>query len=320
MFPRPHSHTTSNPVIGIRRLLVALRGRWQKLLLQMKTAWVPRARAFRRRLVAAGIPLRSQFLELRCREGEDVSGLFSEFAAVLGALEHYEEWPGYYAGLNVQFRSGLYFESAAGPDWWEYYFEPISLGSRTNAATRVVGPHEHDMFAYRVEQTMPRQSGAALVARHIRLRPHLQATVDAYVRTKFGDAFVIGIHYRGTDKWEDAPRVPYEEIRAAVQRVAQSEGTAQYKLYLATDEKAFLDYMLDLYPDRVLYREMFRSTDGRPIDVVNEDSNHKKGEDAVIDCVLLSRTQHLIRTASNLSLCSTFFNSAVPEILLNPER
>ena len=167
---------------------------------------------------------------------------------------------------------------------------------------------------------MPRETGAALVARHVRLLPHLQAKADAYVRDNFGDAFVIGVHYRGTDKWQDAPRVPYDEIRATIQRVAQSAGTAQYKIYLASDEQAFVDYMLDAYADRVMFRDMFRSIDGRPIDVVNQDSNHRKGEDAVLDCVLLSKTQYLIRTASNLSLCSTLFNPTLPEQLLNPER
>ena len=63
---------------------------------------------------------------------------------------------------------------------------------------------------------------------------------------------------------------------------------------------------------------MFRSVDGRPIDVVNSDGNYQKGLDAVLDCVLLSRTDYLIRTASNLSLCATLFNARVPEHALEP--
>jgi hypothetical protein len=308
------------PANMIRRLLNGLRWRLWNLSLPIKSIWIPRARAVRRCLAAAGLPLRKQFLELRCREGEEVSGLFSEFAAVLGSLEYFEQWRDHYAGLQVLFRSGLYFEPASGPDWWEYYFEPIDIGSRRNAVPRTIGHHEHDLFAYRVEQTMPRPIGAALVARHVRMRPHLQKKVDFYVRENFADAFVIGVHYRGTDKWQDAPRVPYGEMRATVERAARTVGTAQWKIYLATDEQAFLDYMVDTYADRVLFREMFRSSDGRPIDVVNSDSNYKKGEDAVLDCAILARTRFLIRTASNLSLCSTFFNPALPEILLNPER
>ena len=43
----------------------------------------------------------------------------------------------------------------------------------------------------------------------------------------------------------------------------------------------------------------------------------QKGEDAVLDCLLLSRCQVLIRTASNLSQCSALINPDVPEIALN---
>ena len=78
--------------------------------------------------------------------------------------------------------------------------------------------------------------------------------------------------------------------------------------------------MRDLHPGALLFRDMFRSSDGRPIDVVNEDRNHKKGVDAVIDCILLSRCQVLIRTSSNLSLCSTLFAPEMPVILLNRKR
>jgi hypothetical protein len=88
-------------------------------------------------------------------------------------------------------------------------------------------------------------------------------------------------------------------------------------VFLATDEQACVDYMRDRFGDRLLYREMFRSRDGRPIDVVNDDPNFTKGADAVSDCVLLSRTSCLVRTASNLGLCAAFFNPSIPEVLLN---
>lgn len=41
------------------------------------------------------------------------------------------------------------------------------------------------------------------------------------------------------------------------------------------------------------------------------------GEEALMDALLLSRCNVLIRTSSNLSLWSTYFNPRLPEILLN---
>ena len=70
------------------------------------------------------------------------------------------------------------------------------------------------------------------------------------------------------------------------------------------------------FPGMLSYRNMFRSVDGNPTHW-RDISNHDKGEDAVIDCLLLSRCQFLIRSASNLSVCSTFFNPELPQKLLN---
>lgn len=276
-------------------------------------------RAARLRAVAAGV-LAQEVAVLECRKGRDVSGLFSEVAAVLGFLDHYDRWRHLYAGVKVNFDDGLYYEPAFGPNWWEYYFEPVEIGGGRGARSRVVNPHYHDLCANRVEREMPRATAAKLVEQYIAVRPPVRARIDGYVSEHWGNAFVIGVHYRGTDKAEDAPRVPYQRIESIVRDSMTLAGRDRCRIFLATDEQAFIDYMRQRFGDQLLYREMFRSVDGRPIDVVNPDSNHQKGLDAVVDCLLLSKTHSLIRTASNLSLCSTFFNAHVPDTLLNPER
>ena len=149
----------------------------------------------------------------------------------------------------------------------------------------------YDLCANRIRQTMPREQAARLVARYVVQKPRIKAMVDAYVREHWGDAMVLGIHYRGTDKSAEAPRVPFDEVEAVVRNAISRAGPRPSKLFVATDEQAFLDYMRDRFPAPLLYREMFRSTDGRAIDVVNADGNHQKGEDAVLDCLLLSRTR-----------------------------
>lgn len=252
--------------------------------------------------------------------GGDVSGLFSEFAAVVGILDHYERWQHLYAGVRVDFGQGLYYDPAFGCNWWEYYFEPIDIGGGPNAPARSVSPHYHDLCANRVERRMSRETGSRLIDRYVAVKRSVQDIVDAYVRAHWGDAAVIGIHYRGTDKSDDAPRVPYEEVAAAARDAMRRTGSDRCKIFLATDEQACLDHMSSRFPGQLLYREMFRSVDGRPIDVVNADGNYKKGEDAVVDCLLLSRSHHLIRTASNLSLCSALFNPQLTVTILNRER
>ncbi len=274
------------------------------------------ARATRAVLSDVGLPIKKEFLVLGCGEGEDASGLFSEVAAVIGALEHYETWSGIYAGLRVDFTDkGLYHDPVAGNNWWEYYFESISLGSAEHAATRVVAPVQHDAFAYRVEQRMSRTTAAALLDRHVHVKAYLNEGVDRFLRETFNNARVIGIHYRGTDKTEDAASVSYDTMSAAIREALQAEGSDRCQIFLATDDQAFLDHVRRQFPGKVHSREMLRSVDGRPIHKTGG-AGFTKGLDAVMDCLLLARCQRLIRTASNLSLFSTLFNPALPVTLL----
>lgn len=282
-----------------------------------RTAYAPAERTARRMLIEAGFPLRKQFLVLPCMTGVDTSGLFTEFLAAIGALAQHEQWPSLYAGLRIDYGDqGLYYDRSVGLNWWEYYFEPIDIGSSELAVVTTIDPHQHDLLTYRAA-AMPRATAHGLISRYVRLRPHIHDTLDDYAAAHFQCAFVIGVHYRGTDKHEEAPAVSYEDVSAAIRNVASGAGEDRYLVFVATDEQAFLDYMMERFPGRLLYRPIFRSTDGRPIDVTNDDANCKKGADAVIDCLLLSRTHRLIRTASNLSLCSAFFNPDVPDLLLN---
>ena len=282
-----------------------------------KTAWTPAARTTRRLLIAAGAPLRKRCLVLPCMTGADTSGLFTEFLAAVGALSQHERWPTIYSGLRIDYGDGgLYYDPAVGLNWWEYYFEPIALGTSDNAVVTTIDPHQHDLLTYHAA-AMSRATAHDLISRHVRLQPHLQNTLDAYVSRHFTGVFPIGVHYRGTDKHEEAPPVPYEEVVAAIRDAAAGAGTVPFRVFVATDDQRFLDAMIERFQGRLLYRPMFRSRDGRPIDVTNDDTNYQKGEDAVIDCLLLSRTRFLIRTTSNLSLCSAFFNPEVPDRLLN---
>ncbi|HWI19563.1 MAG TPA: hypothetical protein VNT81_17540, partial [Vicinamibacterales bacterium] len=207
--------------------------------------WYSRIAAGRARFTAraalgsvAATLVTPEVLLLDCPDGDEASGLFSEAAAVVGALAHVEHWPTLYAGLRVDFREhGLYYDSAAGPNWWEYYFEPVAIG--TSGHARTVADWEHDAFAHAVELRMQRVEAARLVKRYVVPKASIGQKVDAFWREHVGDVFTVGVHYRGTDKWEGAPVVPFDAMAAAVTEA--TSGRPEWKVVVATDEQPFLD-------------------------------------------------------------------------------
>jgi hypothetical protein len=268
-------------------------------------------------------------------------GLFSEFFAVLGALHYAESHRA--AGVKVEFTSALYRDSSREANWWSYFFEPLMwMGParpeapllRANGWTRF-GPHAwNDSWTTQIipgnsaRQPYPIDSPeefsevARLTARYIRPRAELMARTAElwHAQTKPGD-FVLGMHYRGTDKINCYPyRSPDYEIYATqLERVLARYQPSSWRLFVATDELEFADWAIARYGDRVfLQTDSPRLSANDPI--ARRLGTHKnlalpgyrKGEAAVLDCLLLSRCQHLIKNRSSLSDISLAFNPGLP--------
>jgi hypothetical protein len=272
-------------------------------------------RAGRLSASSIGLPVHQEFLIVDCADGDDASGLFSEVAAVVGCVAEVEAHPGVYAGMRVDFGThGLYYDAAMGSNWWNYFFEPLAVGA-PDGRSRALSDWEHDAFASEVELRMPRAEAARIVSRHVVPRATIRSEVDRFWRSNLAGECAIGVHYRGTDKWEGRPPIPYESVAAAIQDAVGVRGVETWRLFLATDEQPCVEFLTRAFPGRVIFREMARSSDGRPLHKVAGNGFHK-GHEATIDCLLLARCAHLVRTDSDLSLFATFFNPTLPVTLL----
>jgi hypothetical protein len=238
-------------------------------------------------------------------------GLFSLFSTVIGFLDFYEEKQ---CAIEVDLgKKGVYYEKKKGPNWWTYYFEPIAFGNKTDKIVEI-SDEQQSSFANKTLERMSREEVHRLIKKYIVLKKPIKKKIDAFAKKHFTDQFVIGIHYRGTDKISEAPRVAYERVFEEIEKVAK--GKSKYKLFVATDEQAFLDAILVRFSGKVVYLDSIRSSNGKAIHSSKKNA-YQKGEEAILDCLLLSKTNFLIRTESNLGACSTFFNPTIPVIVMN---
>ncbi len=246
----------------------------------------------------------------------DVAGFFSSFHTVLGALEFMETNEDC-AGLTVDFADkGLYYDKKYGNNWWNYYFEPIDLGKRTEVVKKFTHSQKI-IFSGNSEFGMAREHGHELIQKYITLKPHIASKINDFCESNFKDVFVIGIHYRGTDKCLEADIVPYREVAERVRIVLNEQKIKQYKLFVATDDSYFLSYILAHFPGHIVSINAIRSDEGSAVHFTEKSLNYKKGEDAIMDCILLSKCDLLLKMSSNLSSCSIKFNPTIPVIELN---
>lgn len=268
-------------------------------------------------------------------------GLFSEFFAVLGALHYAEQH--HAAGVRVEFTSALYRDPDRDANWWGYFFDPLMWlnGPRPDASeTRCdgwtrFGPHAwNDSWTsqiipgnsahqpYPIDAPEEFREVARLTARYIRPHPALLARVEAFWAAQATpEDFVVGLHYRGTDKVRIYPyRSPdYGTYAEQLEHVLARHQPRAWRVCVATDETEFAAWAVARYGDRVfLQPDAPRLSAQDP--VARKDGTHKnpalsgrlKGESAVLDCLLLSRCHHLIKNRSSLSDISLAFNPLLP--------
>ena len=123
---------------------------------------------------------------------------------------------------------------------------------------------------------------------------------------------MLGIHYRGTDKKYEAPRIQFQrmdEFIAQVLEIIRSETGLTIKVFVSTDEPDYLDHLMrGPLRDRITYFECNElSVGGNPIHFSPGDK-HRKGVEALSIMYLLSKCSWCIKTNSYLSAWAKILN------------
>lgn len=245
------------------------------------------------------------------------AGMFAAFSTVLGGLHAFDK--GKYAGFNVNFCNGRYSDPSMGCNWWEYYFDPINIGEKDE---KHIFTFSESLNLVHSSYLITRNRAFELINKYIYVKAHIQKKVNAFWESNFKDHFVIGIHHRGTDKETEYELVPYEITYKAIQGLIEDLTDAQrnnLKLYIATDDQQFICYIIDKFPLLIIYNNFVRSSDKIPLHDYNLNGynrNYQKGEEALIDCLLLSKCDLLIRPSSNLSIVAGHFNPNMRIVVL----
>lgn len=221
------------------------------------------------------------------------------------------------------FNRGLYFSKQREEvSWWGYFFDSdgYDLSSSQNISNKKYviqkGFEQCDLSFF--GETLPRKLGF-LLSQHFELNKPIKLKIDNFVNEHFKDVFVIGLHYRGTDKVlgknKESVRIDYEFIDSILEKIIQYN--FPFKLFIATDEKGIVDFIKLKTNLIVCYSEVSRSIDGIPLHSNTNRVPDDVGLEALIDAVLLSKCDFLLRTDSNLSRASEFFNPNLPSINLS---
>ncbi|MDX1645420.1 MAG: hypothetical protein R3244_13785 [Thermoanaerobaculia bacterium] len=232
-----------------------------------------------------------------------------------------------------------FYDPEHGDSMWEQYFEPLGEYSARDLELRADDPrhplradnrieldrseiiemfeqHEDSLFAWPYGRWRrgdledieswyadQRAKGRQIVRRYIRPRAEIAAKVDDFWQAKLEGSYVLGVQIRGTDLHYAPPVSPAEYFESIDRRIGEHP---DLKIFLATDQRQYVEVMRDRYGERLVSYDVLRSDDEvAPFKM--DASPYKKGEDVLIDILLLARSDHLLRGASHVAEMAMYF-------------
>jgi hypothetical protein len=292
-----------------RRLLAGVRKRiWRLSVVKRlrRAAWVLRSRA---NGGVCSVEISTNF------------GFFAHLTWCLYALRYCE-----YRGLipDLRLTGDSYRDHTCGPNWLRYYFDvntPIAskeLAKRVRYTKRISAAEDVEQVTDLIKTSMTLDEGVRILNKYLSIKPPVDKIVADFWGAHGLTGQVLGVHFRGTDKSWEAPRVSWEHCRDVVRRCLQDHDLLQ-AVFVASDEQKFVDFLKVSIRQIPVYSrdDHHRSIGGSAIHLDSEGRGYEKGEDALVNSLLLAKCSILIRTTSTLSAWASLFNPQNKVILLN---
>jgi hypothetical protein len=123
-----------------------------------------------------------------------------------------------------------------------------------------------------------------------------------------GERYMLGVHMRGTD-FSYAKPTALDDYFSAIEAKINELRVSNWGIFLATDQTQFVTAFEQRFPGRVAMYDALRS-DSDIAPFKREDvSPFKKGEDVLLDILLLSRCQYLFKSVSAVGEYAMWFNT-----------
>lgn len=112
------------------------------------------------------------------------------------------------------------------------------------------------------------------------------------------DEDTLGIQIRGTDKKQELPEIRIESIFNSIDKVNKQ------KIFVSTDDKYYLDGLLNRYGERIVYDNSLQISSGSESIHHNCHNRSQINEEVLSSVYLLSKCSHFLYSFSNVSLLS----------------
>jgi hypothetical protein len=224
----------------------------------------------------------------------------------------------------IRLTSGVYLDqSSEKNDWFPQYFGhnpsayPCDLKGLYIRANFVENPIT---LTNRDLAELSALDAHRLFQKYVRVRQDILEESNCYYSRIAAGGDVMGVHYRGSDKLAEAPRLSWPAVLAAIRARLRADQSIK-SIFVASDEAGFVDYIKHELTERPVHARTTPKppSSWQPIHFMQDDPSGA-GREALVLMHILARCNVCLRTASHLSAWAKIINPNLESIALSRPR
>jgi hypothetical protein len=194
--------------------------------------------------------------------------------------------------------TGSIYTDTPNHDWFHDFFEDINSIALSGGNSNRIRPRplivkhiDETSLSGRHHPTLTLEEAHRLFTNNFRVKENIQSYIDNFIATEFAGDGVIGLHFRGTDKKWEAQPVEWPRCFQSVIKLAEDRPEVK-KVFIASDETEFIDWFAKQANGSlsvVVHPDEERSREGKPVRLNLAGNHYRKGFEALVNCLLLSR-------------------------------
>ncbi|SHN31844.1 hypothetical protein SAMN04488057_11984 [Cyclobacterium lianum] len=249
--------------------------------------------------------------EFLCRDhpnGRCERGFFSLFLQVLYGMAFAKK---YNLPYRVDFANVRYAYSGNQDSNGSNFWEELMVQRGPSSGFVPIVNLRYETHPLRIWDRQFIRSLHHTIQSELRIQDKLLEKVNG-IKEWFSGFKILGLHARRTDHATEVPPVSEWTIMNKIEKkIADFD-----RLFVATDDEAFLEMLKARFPQKVLAHDFIRSASQKAIHDHGGNLNGiLLGEQALLDCLSLSFCQELILSPSNLSYAALLFQPETPYTL-----
>jgi hypothetical protein len=254
------------------------------------------------RLLTSKQPFR---IDVCCRAG------FGATLSQIVILHHYFLGHPGFRGLVCS--NPLYSEGNSSEDMLGLFFDRTGNAPDADCAT-IPFRFQSDISLKPLDEGLAIQNAHELFCKYYAIKLRFIHEAQEFFNSNFRD--VVGLHFRGSDKRLEAPRVEFGTIAKTLDICMDSSGID--RIFVATDELEFLTFVQRRYGKcRVLALDCQYLSDGVSGAHYKPGSGFEKGREALLSILILSMCTICVRGVSHLSAWAKILNPQLPIVMYN---